>query len=263
MVTIVVPDDYPPVLSGTEALQRLGALGEVTLFNTRPSSTSELVERIKYASVVVNIRAYCKFTEEVLTQSPALKLISVWGTGVDNIDLAAATRLGVLVTNTPNTATEAVAEHTLALMLAVARRLPLIDRQVREGRWVRGLVQQLYGKTLGVIGTGSIGLQVARLGKGIGMRVQAWSLHPSSDKADRAGFSYVSLEELLRTSDVVSLHLRLSRDTEHFLDAARLALMKPTAIFINTARGGLVDEEALIEMLRANRIAGAGLDVYE
>lgn len=263
MVAIVVPDDYPPVISGTQALERLRSLGEVTLFDTRPGSETELVSRISNAPIVVNIRAYCRFTEQVLAQSPRLRLISVWGTGVDNIDLAAATRRGVLVTNTPNTSTEAVAEHTLALMLAVARQIPLIDRQVREGKWVRGLVKQLCGKTLGIIGTGAIGLQMARLGKGIGMRVQAWTLHPSPEKAESLGFDYVSLEQLLATSDVVSLHLRLSKDTERFLDAGRLASMKPTAVLVNTARGGLVDEGALIEALRTGRIAGAGLDVYE
>jgi len=263
LVRIVVPDDYPPVLSGTEALERLRALGKVTLFDTRPGSVTELLARTSEAPIVVNIRAYCRFTEEVLAQSPSLRLISVWGTGVDNIDLVSATRLGVLVTNTPNTSTEAVAEHALALMLAVARRITVIDRQVREGRWVRGLVNQLNGKTLGIVGTGAIGVQMARLGKGIGMKVQAWTLHPSSERAESVGFRYVSLEELLKTSDVVSLHLRLSKDTERLIDASKLALMKPTAILVNTARGGLVDQEAIIEALTSNRIAGAGLDVYE
>jgi len=263
LVKIVIPDDHPPVISGTEALQRLHTLGEVTLYDTRPSSSSELVSRIADASIVLNIRAYCKFTEEILTQSSKLRMISVFGAGVDNVDLTAATRLGILVTNTPNTSTEAVAEHALALMLTVARRLTAIDKRMREGKWERGLVTQLNGKTLGTIGTGAIGLQMARLGKGIGMKVQAWTLHPSKEKADSEGFTYVKLEELLKTSDVVSLHLRISEETRGLLNKDKLALMKPTAILVNTARGGLIDQEALTEMLRTNRIAGAGLDVYE
>jgi D-3-phosphoglycerate dehydrogenase len=263
MVKIVIPDDYPPVISGTEPMQRLRTLGEVTVYETRPSSSSELVSRIGDAPITLNIRAYCKFTEEVLTQCRNLRMISVFGAGVDNVDLTTATRLGILVANTPNTSTEAVAEHALALMLAVARRLTTIDRQMREGRWERGLVTQLSGKTLGIIGTGAIGMQMARLGRGIGMKVQAWTLHPSNEKAETGGFTYVPLEELLRTSDVVSLHLRISEETRRLLDKDRLALMKPTAILINTARGGLVDQDALTEMLKTNRIAGAGLDVYE
>lgn len=125
------------------------------------------------------------------------------------------------------------------------------------------MVNQLNGKTLGIVGTGAIGMQLARLGKGIGMHVQAWTLHPTSGKAETAGFTYVSLEQLLKTSDVVSLHLRLTKETDRLIDAGKLALMKSTAILVNTARGGLVDEAALVESLGANRIAGAGLDVYE
>ncbi|KON29937.1 hypothetical protein AC482_05245 [miscellaneous Crenarchaeota group-15 archaeon DG-45] len=259
---IVIPDDYPPVISGTIHLERLKELGEVEVYKSRPRDEEELLRRIEDADIVVNIRAYCKFPSNILTAATKLKLISIWGVGSDNVDLDAARELGIPVTTTPGTATESVAEHTLALMLAVARKIPLIDKQVKDGKWIRGLVTQLYGKTVGVIGTGAIGCHFARLASGIGMNVMAWSFHPSDEKARAIGFKYVSLEQLLKESDVVSIHLRLSEKTEAFIGKREFALMKPTAFLINTARGAIVDREALIDALRMGRIAWAGLDVY-
>jgi D-3-phosphoglycerate dehydrogenase len=213
---------------------------------------------------VVNIRAYCKFTAEVLKACAAMKHLAVWGTGTDNIDLSAAKGLGIAVTNTPNTATEAVAEHGLGLMLAVARKVPQLDAQVKQGTWLRGMLTQLSGKTLGIIGTGVIGLRMAQLGKGIGMHVIAWTLHPDESKAQAIGFRYLpTMGEVLQKADVVSLHLRYSPDTERLIGAPELALMKPTAILVNTARGQLVDQQALYAALRDATIAGAGLDVFE
>lgn len=260
---IVIPDDYPPVISGTRHLDRLKELGEVEVYTSRPRSEEELLGRIVDADIVVNIRAYCKFPSDVLKAAEKLKLISVWGTGTDNIDLDAARELGIPVTTTPRTATESVAEHALALMLAVARKIPQVDRQVKEGKWVRGLATQLYGKTVGVIGTGSIGAHFAKLAKGIGMNVMAWTFHPSDEKARDIGFKYVPLKQLLRESDVVSIHLRLSDQTEGFMGKKEIALMKPSAFLINTARGAIVDREALIEALKEGKIAGAGLDVFQ
>jgi len=260
---IVIPDDYPPVISGTRNLERLKELGEVEVYTSRPQREEELLGRIKDADIIVNIRAYCKFPANVLTAAKRLKLISVWGTGSDNVDLDVASELGIPVTTTPGTATESVAEHALAIMLAVARKIPQIDRQVKEGKWVRGLVTQLYGKTMGVIGTGSIGSHFAKLAKGIGMNVIAWTFNPSDEKARNIGFRYVPLEQLLRESDVVSIHLRLSDQTEGFIGEKEIALMKPSAFLINTARGAIVDIEALIEALKEGKIAGAGLDVFK
>jgi len=259
---IVIPDDYPPVISGTKHLEELKRLGEVVVYNTRPESEEELVERIKDADVVVNIRAYCKFPERVLEKAQSLKLISIFGAGTDNVDLEAASKLGIAVTNTPGASTEAVAEHALTLMLAVARRIPQIDRSVKEGRWVRGLVTQLYGKTLGIIGTGAIGSHLAKLGKGIGMNVIAWTFHPSAEKEKALGIRYVPLDYLLKESDVISIHLRLTEDTKGLIGEREFSLMKKTAILINTARAGIVDKEALIDALKKGKIAGAGLDVF-
>jgi D-3-phosphoglycerate dehydrogenase len=149
-------------------------------------------------------------------------------------------------------------------MLAMARKIPSIDAQVKRGEWVRGMLTQLSGKTLGILGTGVIGLRMAQLGKGIGMHVVAWTYHPERAKAEAGGFDYLpTMTEVLQQADVISLHLRSSPATEHIIGAAELALMKPTALLINTARGQLIDQHALYEALRDGKLAGAGLDVFE
>jgi D-3-phosphoglycerate dehydrogenase len=149
-------------------------------------------------------------------------------------------------------------------MLAVARQIPSLDAQVKRGEWARGMLTQLAGKTLGILGTGAIGLRMAQLGKGIGMQVIAWTYHPNPTAAEALGFRYVpAMEDVLQQADVVSLHLRYSPTTERIIGSTELALMKPTALFVNTARGQIVDQKALYEALHEGRIAGAGLDVFE
>lgn len=263
MVSIVVPDDFPSVFFGTEAHERLKALGEVRVFTERGADEeAKLIRRIGHAQVAMNIRAHARFTEAVFTACPALTLVSVWGTGVDNIDLAAAARHGVTVTNTPGMNAHAVAEHALALMLAVARRIALLDRAMRGGAWPRELLTQLLGKTLGVFGLGAIGSRMVRLGRAIGMQVLGWSCRGDANRVEAAGARPASKEEILQVADVVSLHLRLTPQTAGFLGPADLALMKPTAILVNTGRGALVDRNALVEALSEKRILGAGLDVF-
>lgn len=263
MVSIVVPDDFPSVFFGTEAHDRLKVLGDVRVFTERGADReAELILRIGRAEAAINIRAHAKFTESVFRACPNLKLVSVWGTGVDNIELGAAAVHGVTVTNTPGVNAHAVAEHALALMLAVARRIPLLDREMRGGVWPRELLTQLLGKTLGIFGLGAIGSRVASLGRAIGVEVLGWSSRGDADRIRALGARAVSKEELLRIADVVSLHLRLTSETTDFLGRAELARMKPTAILVNTGRGALVDRDALVEALRERRILGAGLDVF-
>jgi len=263
-VRIVVPDDSPPVMSGTPALERMRAAAEVIVHTSPPASEDDLLRRIDGAHTVVNIRGYCKFPARVLEAARgALRHLAIWGTGTDNVDLTAARRLGIVVSNTPNTATDAIAEHCLALLLAVARQLTDLDANVKRANWDRVPLFQCLGKTLGIIGTGVIGTRFAELGRAVGMRVIAWTLHPDPDKARRAGFAYVpTLDALLEQSDVVSLHLRSSPDTRGLLGAPQFARMRPGSIFINTARGDLVDEAALAGALRSGRLLGAGLDVF-
>ncbi len=259
MSRIVIPDDYPPVMGPSQAFQTWEAAPQIRRYDSLPGSEEELIERIGGAEAVICIRASTRFTEAVFEACPALRLISLWGTGTDNVDLEAAARRGIAVTNTPEVAADSIAEHCLALMFAVARRIPAIDAATRRGEWPSAASVQLMGKTLGVIGLGAIGRRVARLGIAIGMRVLTWTFHPKPE----LGFDHHSLERVLHDSDVVSLHVRLTPETRHMIGRDELAAMKPTAILINTARGAVVDEGALVEALREGRIAGAGLDVYD
>ena len=262
-VSIVVPDDFPSVFEGSAAHARAKQLGEVRVFTTRGAEDeAELIRRIDRARVAVNIRAHARFTEGIFAACRNLKMVSIWGTGVDNIDLDAAGRHGVTVSNTPGLNARAVAEHALALMLAVTRRIPQIDRDMRQGRWPRDLLSQLLGKTLGVFGTGTIGARTIELARAVGMTVLACSWRGDQAHVSRLGATAAGKEEVLSRADVVSLHLRLLPETRGFLGRKELGLMKPTAFLINTARGALVERDALVEALRARRIAGAGLDVF-
>ena len=255
---IHIPDDAPPVLRPSAVWPELAARGQLVYHDTLPGSESGLIARIADAEAVLNIRASSKFTEQVLAACPRLRLISVWGTGTDHVDLAAAARRGIAVRNTPGVSAVSIAEHTLALLLAVARRIPQADAATRGGQWPRGQSVELNGKTCGIIGLGAIGRRFALLAGAIGMRVAAWTMHPR----EMPGIAMVELDDLYRSSDVVSVHLRLSPDTEGMIGAAQFARMKPGAILLNTARGAIVDEAALVEALRTGRIAGAGLDVF-
>jgi D-3-phosphoglycerate dehydrogenase len=258
MPRISIPDDSPPVLAASAVFPALRARAELDYHDTLPWTEDVLTERIRAAEVVLNIRASSRFTARVFAACPTLRLLSVWGTGTDHVDLASAARHGVTVTNTPGVSARSIAEHALALLFAVARRIPEMDAATRLGTWPRGRSLELYGKTCGVIGYGAIGRQFARLAAALGMRVIVWTMHP----ARYASVDFVDLDEIYRTSDVVSLHLRLSPETESFVNAAQFARMKPTAILINTARGAIVHEEALVHALATGGIAGAGLDVF-
>jgi phosphoglycerate dehydrogenase-like enzyme len=260
---IMVPDDFPQVISGTSAEEKLRSLGEVEIYCTKAESEEQLIERMRESEAVLNIRAYTHFTEGVLARCPKLRLISIWGTGTDNVNLESASKLGITVTNTPGANALSVAEHTIAILLALARQIPLLDREVRSGRWPRVEMVQLGGKVMGLIGLGAIGRHMARLAGGLGMQVVAWTFHPSPEREKESGARFVSKEELLKNSDVVSIHLRLSGKTSTFLKRRDFEMMKPSAFFLNTARAGLVEPGALCDALRSKKIAGAGLDVYD
>ncbi len=260
---IVVPDDYPPVLGPSGAFRALADRAEVDYHDSLPASTGILLERIGHAQSVINIRSSIGFGADVFRACPKLRVLSLWGTGTDHVDLGAARDHGVIVTNTPGVSAVAMAEHALTLMLAVARDIPRIDGKTRKGAWPRGFVTQLHGKTLGVIGLGAIGMQTARIAKGIGMRVIAWTRNPGGKPLRELGLELVRVDELYRQSDVVSLHVRLLDETKGMIGRREFALMKNTAIFINTARGPIVEEAALLEALRIGAIRGAGLDVFD
>ena len=260
---IAVPDDFPSVFDGSAAHERSRKLGETVVVTARGADDeAELIKRIGRARVAVNIRAHARFTDGVFAACRDLKLVSVWGTGTDNIDLDAAGRRGVTVCNTPGVNAFAVAEHAIALMLTVGRKIPRIDREMRTGAWPREMLVQCLGKTLGVFGTGTIGARVITLAKALGMEVLAWSARGDEARIRGLGARPATKEEILREADFVSLHLRLTPETRGFLTRREFALMKKTAIFINTGRGALVEREGLLEALRQGRIAAAGLDVF-
>lgn len=260
---IVVPDDFPSVFEGSAAHDQARRLGEVRLHSERGAEEeAELIRRIGDARVAINIRAYARFSDAVFQACPALKMISIWGTGTDNVDLDAAARHGVTVCNTPGVNAIAVAEHTFALMLAVARHLCRIDRDMRAGEWPRDMLAQLHGKTLGLFGTGAIGSRVAALARAFGMEVLGWSARGEPGRLRAQGITPGAKEQILRRADVITLHLRLTPETRNFIGAEAFALMKKDVIVVNTGRGALIDRDALVDALSSGRIAGAGLDVF-
>jgi D-3-phosphoglycerate dehydrogenase len=260
---IIIPGDDPPQLQGSPHLERLRAHGSVVLHADRPDTTEEKVRRARGATCLINSRGAVKWPGEVLRQLPGLRLIATCGIGTDSIDLEAARALGIAVCNIPGRTAPIVAEHTLALMLAAARRAWFMTDAVKRGRWLGMDNVYLRGKTLGLLGAGPIAAEMARLGRAIGMTVQAWTFSPSEERAARLGVRFVELDELLRSSDVVSVHVKLTEQTRGLLGRREFALMKPGALFVNTARGAIVDSAALAEALSSGHLTGAGVDVFE
>ncbi len=262
-VRIAIPGDDPPQLYGSPHLDRLRKWGEVLLHTDRPADDAEKLRRCQGAICMINSRSAVKWPREILRQLPDLKMITVCGIGTDSIDIVAARELGILVCNIPGKTAGIVAEHALALMLAAARRLVEQTQLVRAAGWKTGESRYLGGKTLGVLGTGPIGQQMIRLGKVIGMNVQAWTFHPSPERERELGVPFLQLTELLKTSDVVSVHVKLTDQTRGFLGRKEIQQMKPGAILVNTARGAVLDANALAEALHSGHLYGAGIDVFD
>ena len=208
---------------------------------------------------------YSRLTEETLGRLPKLRLIATRSTGYDHIDLSACRRRGIAVANVPSYGENTVAEHAIALMMALARRLPRAIAQTRnlDFSWSALEGNDAQGKTFGVLGAGHIGMQALRMARGLGMRTLAFDVHPHPAAAAEVGFEYVSFEQLLEDSDVLSLHAALVPETRHLIDERAFARMKPGVILINTARGPIVDSQALCEALDSGKVAAAGLDVFE
>jgi phosphoglycerate dehydrogenase-like enzyme len=257
---VVIAD---PIFLSEEYRRRLDRLGEVKVFETYPASDAEFQDRIRDAEIVVVGRYGMR--ADAFDAAPRLRMVAVWQTGYDHVDLEAATRAGVVVSNVPAYAFEAVAEFVFAYALALLRRVRLADARLRLGQfdWREYRGHQLMGMTIGVVGTGDIGRRVVQIAHGFAMRVLSTTRHPSPERAEQLGLEFVDLPTLLAESDILTLHVPLTPSTERMIGARELAMMKPGAILINTARGRVVDEEALVEALRTGRLAGAGLDVFE
>lgn len=211
------------------------------------------------------VRSDTQVTAQLIDQAPSLRVIGRAGIGIDNIDVQAATRRGIAVLNAPGANTVSAAEHALALLLALVRRIPWAVQSMREGQWERKAFggTELRGKTLGVVGLGRIGGHLAGIARAFGMQVLAHDPYLSEDRARELRVELVPIDDLLQRADVISLHLPLTEQTRGIIDQRRLALLKPTAVLVNTARGGLVNEAALVEALDAGRLAGAAVDVFE
>lgn len=247
-------------------IKRLKKLGPVKMFaDTR--TEMETIKRLKGAEIAVANGLYAPLTKNVLEKTDLLKLLVVNSTGFDFVDIDTAAKMGIKVANTPGFATDAAAEHAIALMFAVVKKIVDGNRAVRKKPFEinparhgdrRFLGSNIKGKTLGIIGFGSIGRRAAELGIGLGMRVIAYSKSPKKIR----GVKFADLTDLLKKSDVISIHTPFTSETNNLIDKKTLALLKPTAILINTARGNIVDSNALYDALRKNKIAGAGLDVF-
>ncbi len=223
----------------------------------------EILEQLK--GIDATIAGMEPYNAKVLAAHPQLKVIARVGVGYDAVDMPAATKQGVVVTITAGANHDTVAEHAFSLLFALAKQVVVDDRTVRQGKWIRHVTIPIRGQTLGIVGLGRIGVAMMHRAVAFGMKVIAYEINPDPMWMAREGkgkVTLVSLDELLKHSDVVSLHAPATPETKHMINEKTLAMMKPNAFLINTARGGLVDEPALVAALKANKIAGAGLDVF-
>ena len=256
---VLVTDDISP--RGLDVLRQHPQIQVSLRQNIAPE---ELLKEIRAHDALI-VRSATKVTAEVIRAGKQLKVIGRAGVGVDNIDVEVATAQGVVVMNTPTGNTITTAEHTLSILLALAKHIPQAAASLREGRWEKGkfLNVELYNKTLGVIGLGRIGSEVAKRGKGFAMRVLAYDPFISAEVASRIGVELADLDEVYRQSDFITLHVPLGSDTRHMINRESLAVMKRGVRIINCARGGVVDEEALYEAMVSGHVAGAACDVFE
>jgi phosphoglycerate dehydrogenase-like enzyme len=258
---VAVLDDYQRVARAFADWDRLPAGAEPTFFHAPFADRAALVAALAPFEVIVVMRERTAFPAGVIAELPALRLLVTTGMRNAAIDLAACRARGVTVCGTASVGTP-TAELTWALILALSKRIPAEDRALRAGAWQTGMTTSLAGKTLGVVGLGKLGTQVARVGAAFGMEVVAWSPHLDDDRARTGGARRVDKAELFASADVVTLHLVLSQPTRGIVGAAEISAMKRTAFLVNTARAGLVDEAALVAALEERRIAGAGMDVF-
>jgi D-3-phosphoglycerate dehydrogenase len=239
------------------------ATPEIEVADVAGRPREELQRALAQAHALI-VRSETRVTAELLAQAPHLRVIARAGTGVDNIDVPAATRRGIAVMNAPGANTVSAAEHAIALLLALRRHIPGAAAAMRQGEWDRKRFEgsELRGKVLGIVGLGRIGGRVAHLARAFGMQILGHDPYLTAERAAELDVKLVGLDELLRQADVVTLHMAHTEQTHHLINAARLQLMKPSAVLINTARGDLVDEAALAAALQGGRIAGAALDVF-
>lgn len=261
-IKIAILDDYQGVALRMGDWSVLSGRADVTVFRDHLSEPAEVVERLKPFDVVCAMRERTPLSRSIMEQLPNLRLIVSTGPRNASIDTGAAKARGIVVCGT-RSAPNGAAELAWALILAIVRNLPAESASLREGGWQLSVGGDLEGKTIGVLGMGRLGGRVAKVARAFGMNVIAWSQNLTRERAEEQGAQLVSKEELFREADIVTIHLVLSSRTRGIVGAPELKLMKPTAYIVNTSRGPLVDEMALIDVLRSRAIAGAALDVYD
>jgi phosphoglycerate dehydrogenase-like enzyme len=262
MIRVAVLDDYQHVALQMAEWSALPADVEVQVFSDHLIDQAALVERLKDFEIIMAMRERTPFQRSLLERLPQLRLLTTTGMRNAAIDLQAATDHRVVVCGTGGVLSP-TAELTWGLILALLRHIPREDQATRSGQWQVSMGLGLQGKVLGVIGLGNLGSQVARVGKAFQMSVLAWSQNLTQERADQVGATLVGKDELLAQSDLVSIHLVLSARTRGLLGTRELGLMKPSAYLVNTSRGPIVDEPALVTALQGKTIAGAALDVFD
>ncbi|WP_338580730.1 D-2-hydroxyacid dehydrogenase family protein [Pseudomonas sp. MAG733B] len=261
-VQIAVIDDWQDVARNVVDWSLLEDIGQVSFIHDYPADNEALAQRLGDFEVICVMRERTRFDAELLGRLPKLKLLVTGGMRNFALDLNAAKALGIQVCGT-DSYKHAAPELTWALIMAATRNLVVEANALRAGQWQQGLGGDLHGKTLAILGLGSIGQRVAQFGQVFGMRVIAWSENLTAERAEQVGVTYVSKQELFEQADVLSVHLVLSDRSRGLVDAEALSWMKPTALLVNTARGPIVEEAALIKALQKQRLAGAALDVFE
>jgi D-3-phosphoglycerate dehydrogenase / 2-oxoglutarate reductase len=255
--TILVADEISP--EGVEVLKE-----KLEVVYQPDIKAAELLEKIgQYEAVLVRSRT--KITADVIRAGKKLKIIGRAGVGVDNIDVAVATECGVLVVNSPEGNTASAAEHTVALMMSLSRMIPAADQSLKSGKWERNkyIGSELFNKTLGVIGLGKVGTRVAQAGQGLGMKIIVFDPLITAERASQLNMTSVSLEEIWRNADYITVHVPKTRETTNLISTAVLSRVKPGVRIVNTSRGGVIDEAALAKAILEGRVAGAALDVFE
>jgi D-3-phosphoglycerate dehydrogenase len=262
MKILVTPASFHPD-SDTQAMKNLKAFASRLVFNStgKPLPENELIPLLDGCDGC--IAGLDHYTAKVIESAKSLKVISRYGVGVDQVDLAAAKAKNIIVCNTPGANAQAVADLTFALLLCVARNVPVLDKKTHEGQWPRSSGVELYGKTLGILGLGAVGKAVAKRASGFSMRIVAYDPFMNEDYAEAHGIVSTGFDNVIREADFLSLHLPLTDETRYEISADAMKAMKKGAIIVNTARGGIIDEAAAYELLSSGHLGGLGLDVYE
>ena len=269
MEKIVIIDDETEIFSlKTEISKALNSLNrEIDLYYSRPEDTAEIISRLKDTHTVIVTKATTKINNDVIENLPSLKHIAVFGTALDHIDENAAKRNGIAISSIPNSFTMSVAEHTMALMFSLIKKIPEINNRIKNNNeWPSVEVDLINGKTMGIIGSGLIGEQVAKMASSFGMHVimsPVIRLDNSRIRTIEEFAEVADINLLLENSDVISIHTRLTAETKHLIDNEQFSKIKSNAIIINTARGSLINQSVLYDALITGKIAGAALDVFE